>query len=703
MDRPALCLGVLALFAGLCRADVDDAVDGYLGTADPVVVTATRTSESGFELPFMIDRISQERFEKRQYRTTPQAFRDTPGILVQETGPGQGSPYIRGFTGYRTLMMIDGVRLNNSVFRDGPNQYWNTVDPYSVAAFDLVKGPSSVLYGSDAIGGTVNALTVSPYSYGDGWQVNGKGVFRGASAENSFVFRGEISAGYKDQIGFVGGITPKQFGDLIAGQPLGRQEGTGYDEFAGDAKLEFFLKDSSRLVFLYQDVNQNDVPRWHKTVNNPGWHGTTPGSELQRDLDQDRQLLYGQWHKEDIGGAVDAVHVSLSWHQQSEERDRLRTGSNPGDPPRQDIQGFTVDTLGVWASLDSETAIGKLTYGAEWYRDWVDSYSSGNPIQGPVGDDATYDSFAVYLQDEIAIGKRASVIAGVRYNYAAADAKSVSDPNGGGQIRVKDDWSAFVGSLRGRYEFVENHWNVFGGVSQGFRAPNLSDLTRFDSARSNEFEVPAPDLDPEYFTQFEIGVKGVGPTLRIDASFYYTLVRDQIQRFLTGNTNPDGENEVTKANVGDGYIWGFELGGAWDFHSNWTLFGIFTYMEGKTDTYADGSNVLTREYISRLMPPSGNVGVRWRSTSGHLWAETYVQMAAVADRLSPRDEGDTERIPPGGAPGYAVWFLRGGWNINKNSQLTLGLENLLDKSYRIHGSGHNMPGFNAVLTFSSSF
>lgn len=692
-----LCLG------NVCAAEVEDDVTGYLETADPVVVTATRTAESGFSLPYAVDNISQQRFEQRQYRTTPQAFRDTPGIFVQETGPGQGSPYIRGFTGYRTLMLIDGVRLNNSVFRDGPNQYWNTVDPYSVSGFDVVKGPSSVLYGSDAIGGTVNAITVAPYSYGDGWQVNGKGLFRGATAENSFLFRGEVSAGYKDRVGFVGGITPKHFGDLVAGEHAGRQEGTGYDDFGGDAKLEFFLKDASRLVFLFQDVNQNNVPRWHKTVNNGGWHGTAPGSELQRDLDQDRQLLYGQWHKEDIGGAVDAVHVNLSWHQQSEERDRLRTPSNPGDPPRQDIQGFTVDTLGVWASLDSETAIGKLTYGAEWYRDWVSSYSSSNPIQGPVADDATYDSIAVYVQDAIAIGKRASIIAGVRYNYAAADANSVSDPNGGGRIRIKDDWSALVGSLRGRYELIEKKWNVFGGVSQGFRAPNLSDLTRFDTARSDEFEIPAPGLDPEYFTQFELGIKGIGPRFRIEASAYYTLVRDQITRFLTGNTNADGESEVTKGNLGDGYIWGIELGAAWDFHTNWTLFGIFTYMEGEVDTYATADPVLTREYISRLMPMSGNLGLRWRSTDGRLWAETIVQMAARADRLSPRDVGDTERIPPSGTPGYAVWFLRGGWNIKEGMQLIVGLENIFDKSYRVHGSGQNMPGFNAVLTFSSSF
>ena len=689
---------IALLAAGTAYADVASDVDDYVA-AEPVIVTATRTATEEFRVPYSTGVIDQQKFERRQYRTTPQAFRDTPGIFVQETGPGQGSPFIRGFTGYRTLFLIDGIRLNNSVFRDGPNQYWNTVDPYSVARYEIVKGPSSVLFGSDAIGGTVNAITINPYSYGSGWQTAGKGLFRGASAEHSFVFRGELSATRGESAGFVGGITPKTYGDLVAGSGTGRQEETGYDEMTGDAKFELFTDDGSRLVFAYQIVDQRDVPRWHKTVFSEGWHGTDPGTELQRDLDQRRQLLYGQWHKQDIGGVVDAVHVSISWHKQEEERDRIRTG----DPLRRDQQGVDVDTLGAWVSFDSDTAIGLLTYGVEWYRDWVSSFSTSNPIQGPVADDATYDTLGLYLQDNIPIGQRGSIVAGVRFNYAAADAKNVSDPATGGRISLKDDWSAVVGSIRGNYEVVPKQWSLFGGVSQGFRAPNLSDLTRFDSARSNEFEIPAPGLDPEFYSQIEIGVKGRGRSFRVESSLYYTLVRDQITRVLTGNTNPDGENEVTKANIGDGYVWGFEIGAAWDFHLNWTLFGTFTYLEGKVDTLAGTDPAITREYMSRLMPPAGHVGVRWQDTDARFWAETMVQLVGRADRLSPRDEGDTQRIPPGGTPGYAVWFLRGGWNINDKTQVILGLENLLNKNYRVHGSGQNMAGFNAVLTFRADF
>ncbi|MFM7183091.1 MAG: TonB-dependent receptor plug domain-containing protein [Verrucomicrobiales bacterium] len=131
-------------------------------TLPPVVVTATREMRSILEQPNSVVALDAEKFLETQARTLPEALLETPGILVQRTGPAQGSPFVRGFTGYRNLALIDGIRLNNSVFREGPNQYWGTIDPYGLAGIELVKGQGSVLYGSDAIGGTLNALTLRP-------------------------------------------------------------------------------------------------------------------------------------------------------------------------------------------------------------------------------------------------------------------------------------------------------------------------------------------------------------------------------------------------------------------------------------------------------------------------------------------------------------------------------------------------------------
>ena len=153
---------------------------------EEIVVTASRRAERAFEMPFSVNSQDLVRLqEQRQVRTIPDAMGEISSVMVQKTGHGQGSPYIRGFTGLRTLFLIDGIRLNNSTFREGPNQYWNTVDPFSVYRLELVKGPSSVLYGSDAIGGTVNAIS---RSFGEDNAAVGllnRLVFRGASAEQS--------------------------------------------------------------------------------------------------------------------------------------------------------------------------------------------------------------------------------------------------------------------------------------------------------------------------------------------------------------------------------------------------------------------------------------------------------------------------------------------------------------------------------------
>ena len=118
-----------------------------------VLVTATRAEEDPHALPYATDLVDPTKLERQQPRTTIEALRAVPSVMLQKSAHGQGSPYLRGFTGFRTLMLVDGIRLNNSTFRDGPNQYWGTVDALSLERLEVVRGPGSVLYGSDAVGG----------------------------------------------------------------------------------------------------------------------------------------------------------------------------------------------------------------------------------------------------------------------------------------------------------------------------------------------------------------------------------------------------------------------------------------------------------------------------------------------------------------------------------------------------------------------
>ena len=673
------------------EAEPQEAQEGIPET----VVTATRLPRPAFETPRAIDVVTEEQIQRRSYRTTPQALRDVPGVMVQETAVGQGSPYIRGFTGFRNLYLIDGIRLNNSVFRDGPNQYLNTIDPLSIGRIEVVKGPSSVLYGSDAIGGTVNSITKNPYSYGPGANVGGLLYYRYADAEDSNIGRGEVSATYEDGYGLLLGASLKDFGDVTGGSEVGLMPNTGYDERDLDIKVERLFGEGSRFVLAHQRVRQENVPRTHKTIFSIPWEGTTVGSDLQRDLDQSRDLTYAQLHGGQRDGLFESYSLSLSWQVQEETRDRIRSNGN------QELQGFDAGTLGVLAQASTSTSVGRLTYGLDYYRDDVSSFSSTNPVQGPVADDATYDLLGVYVQDEIDVTERLELLLGGRFNYAAARSDKVSDPVTGNPISIDEDWSGFVGSARFLYWLTERTWNLFGGVSQGFRAPNLSDLTRFDTARTGEFEIPSPGLDAERYLTFELGAKTQHETVTAEAAVFFTDVRDQIVRFPTGNTNAAGETEITKANVGDGYVYGFDTGAAWLFFPEWTLFGNLAWVEGRVDTFPTAAPVIEREYIDRLMPLTAQLGVRW--DDGRTWAELQTLYAGDADRLSARDQADTSRIPPGGTPGYAILHARAGRRIGRRVDLLVGIDNLLDEDYRIHGSGQNMPGRNLILSLAASF
>lgn len=678
--------------------------DGAEGPDEPVgttLVTAMRGESLEFETPWSSEVVGADDLRRRSYRTTPQALRDLPSVLLQETAPGQGSPFLRGFTGFRSLLLIDGIRLNDSVFREGPNQYWNTVDPLSVERFEVVFGPGSVLWGSDAVGGTVNAITRLPWAWGEEGAAGVRALYRVSSAESSHTGRIEGSASSGDRTGVLFGLTGKTFGDLEGGSDIGTQQETGYDEWDGDLKVEHFLAPGTRLVLAHQHVRQNDVPRTHSTVFAKSFEGSAVGSDLRRETDQKRSLTYAQVHGEDLDGFYDRASVSVSWHVKEELQDRIRGNGV------QEHQGFDVHTLGVFANLSSPTAIGRLTYGLEYYRDEVGAFldrgalqTPEDDIQGPVGDDSTYDLFGAFVQDELPVSADLDLVLGGRFSWARADSDSVRDPVANTRIAVRDEWSSLVGSARLLYRLREDV-NLYGGVSQGFRAPNLSDLTRFDNARSNEFEIPAVDLDPEHFVSYEAGVKLLRGRSRARLAVFYTDIEDQIVRFPTGNVNGSGDAEITRDNVGDGYVAGIELSGAQELAPRWTLAGAASWQDGELSTFPTSAPALVDEPIDRLMPLVLQAALRWEDVATGLWSEVQGVWADDADELSTRDAADTQRIPPGGTPGYALLHLRGGFQVSESVSVTLALENVTDEDYRVHGSGTNSPGRNAILTLSA--
>ena len=451
---------------------------------------------------------------------------------------------------------------------------------------------------------------------------------------------------------------------------------------------------------FHQQVHVNDAWRVHKTDSAVSWRGTTVGNERSRILDQDRWLTYLQIEGPSGSRAFDRYHLSLSHQRQSEERHRVRSDG------RLDIQGFDIDSYGAWLQLEKAVEGIDLTYGASYYQDRGETFRDdfnadgtfrGSRIQGPFGDDARYHLASAFLNGQSAVTDRLDLDLGLRHTYARADIGRVEDPATGNPIAIRDSWNQIVGSARASLQVdAADSIRLFAGVSQAFRSPNFSDLSRLDTARSNEIETPTPDLDPEEFLTFEIGAKFQRDRFRGTASFFYTDIEDLIVRTPTGRVLEEN-NEVTKKNAGDGFTRGIELSGSYELAPGLQAFGGFAWLEGEVDTFPTSDPVTVREPLDRLMPTNGFLGLRWDSADTRFWVEGLVQVADRGDKLSTRSAADTQRIPPGGTPGHEVVTLRAGWNPTENLSLTAGIENLTDEEYRAHGSGQNEPGRSLVL------
>ncbi|HLL41771.1 MAG TPA: TonB-dependent receptor plug domain-containing protein, partial [Segetibacter sp.] len=225
---------------------------------DEVIITAERKAEKMLVIPYSTETVSKTNIEDYQSRTTPEALTGVNGVFVQKTNHGGGSPFLRGLTGNQTLILVDGIRLNNSTFRYGPNQYLNTIDAFSINKIEVVKGTGSVQYGSDAIGGVLQVFTREPH-FSDKSKWGGKAVGKYTTGGMEKTARAEANYSSEKAAATIG-ATYRNFGDLVGGDTTGKQTPSGYKEFAFDAKSKFLLQPDVELTLAHQFLQQRHVP-----------------------------------------------------------------------------------------------------------------------------------------------------------------------------------------------------------------------------------------------------------------------------------------------------------------------------------------------------------------------------------------------------------------------------------------------------------
>ena len=640
-----------------------------------IVISANRFSTLNFETSEAVTVLGASTIVRNQLRSAPEALSISPGVFVQKTNHGGGSPFVRGLTGNQTLQMIDGVRLSNASSRYGPNQYFNTIDIFSIGKLEVLRGTGSVQYGSDALGGTVQAFTKELDFTGNSvWHSMLVGRFATHGMEQTT--HAEVS--YQNvKTAFRGGFTWRNFGDVVGGDTTGRQSPSGYKELDFDVKGKLRFSSKSDITFLYQNVNEKDVDVYHKVV--------LENYAVNRMEPQNRQLAYVRYNFRPAVGLLKILHVTASSHRTLEGRESRKNGSNTLRYEQDKVHSVALSAEGFL----QKGKIWSASNGADFYIDMVKSKRTDTDLssntatnkRGLYPDGSTLGSYALFSIHTFDFDKWI-VNAGARYNAFVIQVNDALL----GSVTIKPSALVVNGSVMRR---IGERSNVFVAANTGFRAPNIDDLGTLGIV-DFRYETPNYDLKPEKSFQYQLGYKFKGNKLRGELYLYRNELYNLIVRERVEGDSIDGYAVYQKENVERAFIEGVETSLEYSFNSFLMLSGSATY------TY--GQNFTRNEPVRRIPPFFGRLAVEYRKTNW--WSNLEWLAAAKQTRLAKGDKEDN-RIPAGGTPGWNVFNVNAGYNWSFLS-FDLRLQNLLDEDYRYHGSGINGYGRSALLTVKLS-
>lgn len=654
-----------------------------------------------FTTPQLATIVDRQDLDRRQASTVYRALQNEVGVTLQQTGNGQLSPFIRGLTGQQILILVDGIRMNTSILRPGPNQYAATIDPGMVERVEVIRGAESAMWGSDAIGGVINFVTRSPDPL-RGNHLSPQFTQFYSTAEASSYTRTGFS-GWYGATGISGGVSYLDVGNLDRGGDLGRQPATDYQQYAGDVKIQRMLGRDHLLTVALQHFEQQDLKRSDRFlpfVLGPPTNGNIPTQRPTVFDPQQRDLIYARLDglaADDLFFA-DAYSFTVSGSRTKEASvvDRYSGNDHAAVRTRSDIGEF--DDLGWGTTLSMVKAtdgFGKFTYGTDFYAESVDAQrvrinDPDAPGATPVSvdpqypDDSQADRVGAFLSWHVPLTARLDATTSVRYENINVSATPDFDVLGPTYFeRSYQDWIASVGLSY----LLTDEIRLVGGVYEGFRAPTIDDLTANKTSLQNNVSVPLVGnlaAEPEHSYTYEMGVKYNNDCLRLQAVEYWTDFDSFLARETIG-----GLDFLTNQSA---YLNGTELSGEYLFNRNVSLYGNFAYTYGKLTT--------SGQPISRIPPTQGILGLRFSEQAHSGYFDIFTWMVRRADRYNDANLGDV-RFPPGGTPGYATLNVRTGrrFGSQHQHQVSLSLENITDKYYRVLGSGVDGPGFNAVFGY----
>ncbi|MEA5428366.1 TonB-dependent receptor plug domain-containing protein [Arcicella lustrica] len=645
---------------------------------DEVTVITQRNEQKVFNTMGSVAVLNAKNLKNYQYRSTPETLFGANGVFVQKTNHGGGSPFLRGLTGNQTLILIDGIRLNNSTFRYGPNQYLNTIDPFLIQNIEIYKGGGSVQYGSDALGGTLQINTANPVFAVDKPKVNGNAIVRYGTSSLEKTARTELSFATQ-KMALKAGLSLRKFGDLIGGDTTGVQTPSGYDELAFDVKAKFQLSKNVFLTATHQNLNQSHVPVYHKVK--------LENFKINEMSPQKRALSYLQFDIKSESPLLKNLAFNVSYQGTEEGRNSQKNGSNVYR-----VENDQVKTFGSFINVRSEISPNwDASSGIEFYTDKVNSTKQDTDFQnnkitysrGLYPDASSFNSYAAYSLHHINLNKW-DVNFGARFN---AYSINVNDQTLG---KVNVSPQALVGNLALGYH-QENHSMTYLSFNTGFRAPNIDDMGTLGIV-DFRYELPTANLKPENSYNFEWGYKFRTPTFSSSVALYHNQLRNLIARVKVEGQKINDYQVYRKENVEKAYIQGFEWATEWMVLPEIKIYTDLAYTYGQNET--------KNEPVRRIPPLSGRAGVHYQASNA-FFVKVEDIFAGKQDRLAQGDKDDN-RIPKGGTNGWNVLNIYSGYEY-KNVTLIGSFQNIFNVDYRTHGSGINGVGRSLIATLMYRF
>ncbi len=656
-------------------------------TSEVTVTPVRGEQERTFDIPEAIGIVTHEELESRQAPLLPQALREETGVLIQQTTTAHASVFIRGFSAQRVVYLLDGVRFNTATYRAGATQYLGWIDPAAVQRVEIVRGPASVQYGSDAMGGAVNVLAQRPEIRRDGRQASGTLELGGATADAgaaahlsgqvrsaAFALRGGASTRAAGDLRTGGGRDSHSAVTRYLGLPSSllydRLPGTGYRQAGWSAAATLPLRDGSAFTALAMQSRQEGVRRYDRQLGGDG---------LFRSTFDPQRLGFGYLRYQRNGtGPFAALQGTLSLNQQQDDRlEQARPASDvETETARTRVVGYVVQgTLQAWRGHT-------VTTGADMYDEsiatsrqrWHDGVATS--LRPEIPDGAGYSSAAAFVQDSASVfGDRLALRAGLRGGTFRYDTRADAALGVRGE-RVRTSALTFnTGAVWKLTDAV----NLTGAVNRGFRAANAFDLGAIgvsgggfevaprealdlraligtnDGATAVSSGVPVSQLGPEAMYAVEVGIKlrrhrVAGSLVLFDlelrdaiarrtAIFPPGLAGSAIAGYPVVSQDADGRAYVgadprpiaTRVNIERGRVQGVEadvqvrLGSTWVASAN-----------GATASGRDGDD----GYLRRMPPTTGVLRLKWEPSVQPLWLEAVVTATARQDRLSPGDLAD---------------------------------------------------------------